>query len=296
MADLQVWVQNHTLTGTRLAFVPTMGALHDGHISLIETARAHADCVVASIFVNPKQFGKNEDFGRYPRTTESDIAKLREAGCNAIWLPEEADIYPPNFCTRVTITGPLSETLCGQNRPEFFGGVATVVHRLLSVVRPHVLVLGNKDWQQQLVIRRMVQDLLLPVTVVGSATIREQDGLPRSSRNAYLSKEARAAAGMILPPALTAVQQQFQGGAHDGQELQALVLKVLEEGIAKAKAKYVDMEFALHYGVVVNGTNLETPTAPWEPDQIWVCAVAVVVDGTRLLDNIHLSVDTSSTK
>jgi pantoate--beta-alanine ligase len=176
--------------GLSVGLVPTMGALHAGHISLVALAKARCDRVVATIFVNPRQFSPGEDLDAYPRTMERDIALLGEAGCHALFAPTVSEIYPAGFATSITVSG-ISEGLCGATRPNFFGGIATVVAKLLILAEPDTAFFGEKDYQQLLVIKRLVKDLALPVEIIGGALIREPDGLAMSSRNAYLSDNER---------------------------------------------------------------------------------------------------------
>jgi pantoate--beta-alanine ligase len=193
-ATLAGWRENHQ----RIGFVPTMGNLHAGHISLLAAARQRANRVVASVFVNPLQFGPGEDYERYPRTPDDDRQLLEEARCDLLFLPEVAEIYP-NGATQQTLirVRGLSDTLCGEFRPGHFEGVATVVAKLFNIVQPEVAVFGEKDFQQFTIIRRMAQDLCMPVEVVGAATVRTPDGLAMSSRNRYLSAEERERAPRI---------------------------------------------------------------------------------------------------
>ncbi|MCA1909207.1 MAG: pantoate--beta-alanine ligase [Magnetospirillum sp.] len=195
-ADLRGRVQYWRDQGLSVAFVPTMGALHDGHLTLVRTGLELADRVVVSVFVNPTQFGPNEDFSRYPRQEAQDAALLTEAGCHLLYAPTVAEMYPDGFATTIHVSG-VSDGLCGDVRPGHFDGVATVVAKLLLQVAPHMALFGEKDWQQLAVIRRLVRDLDIPVEVVGVPTVREFDGLARSSRNAYLSMEERKIAPVL---------------------------------------------------------------------------------------------------
>ncbi len=180
----------------KIGFVPTMGALHEGHLSLVDIAAQHADKVIVSIFVNPAQFAPHEDFDDYPRTEQSDLEKLSLRAVDAVYLPNRDAMYPPNYSTDVAVGG-VSEGLESATRPHFFGGVATVVAKLLNQVQPDMVVFGEKDYQQLLVIRRMVRDLDMPIKIIGGATGREPDGLAMSSRNAYLTAAQRETAGEL---------------------------------------------------------------------------------------------------
>lgn len=182
--------------GQRVGFVPTMGALHEGHLSLVDLARSHADRVVASVFVNPTQFGPNEDFDKYPRTEAEDAAMLAGRGCDLLWAPSVAEMYPEGFATEVRVGG-LTDILCGADRPGHFNGVATVVAKLFNQVEPDLAAFGEKDFQQLQVIRRMVRDLDLPVRIVAGPTVREADGLAMSSRNRRLTADQRAVAARL---------------------------------------------------------------------------------------------------
>ena len=195
-AEARDWRRQMLAQGKRVAFVPTMGALHAGHLSLIQIGREKADVVAASIFVNPTQFAAHEDLGTYPRTEDSDLQKLSEAGCAFCYCPSASEMYPPGDSTRVMVKD-LSHILEGEVRPHFFEGVASVVSRLFLHVGPDIAVFGEKDFQQLLVIKRMVQDLGFPIEIVGGATTRETDGLAMSSRNAYLNAEERARAAAV---------------------------------------------------------------------------------------------------
>jgi pantoate--beta-alanine ligase len=181
-----------------VALVPTMGALHDGHVSLVRLAKRRAAKVVVSIFVNPTQFAPSEDFSSYPRTWTADMAKLSAEAVDLVWNPDVKTMYPEGFATRITPEGPASAGLEDRFRPHFFGGVATVVGKLFTQVRPHIAIFGEKDYQQLMVVRRMAADLDLGVRVIGSKTVRERDGLAMSSRNAYLSGDERRTASELF--------------------------------------------------------------------------------------------------
>lgn len=207
--------------GRRIALVPTMGALHEGHLSLVDEARKCADVVVVSIFVNPTQFGPNEDFARYPRPLESDLALCRDAFVDVVFTPPVAQMYPPGSQTFVALSE-LSQPLCGRSRPEHFRGVATVVAKLLLAAKPHVAVFGEKDFQQLALVRRMARDLLFDVEIVGVPIVREADGLARSSRNVHLDADARRQA-VVLVRALDAAQSAVSAGESDAAALLDLV-------------------------------------------------------------------------
>jgi pantoate--beta-alanine ligase len=205
VAELRAQIAAWRKSGARVGLVPTMGALHDGHLSLVRATQSRAGKVVASIFVNPAQFAPHEDFDRYPRTLESDAAKLAGVGLDLIFAPSVAEMYPQGFATKIEVGGP-SLGLETDFRPHFFGGVATVVAKLLIAALPDLAIFGEKDYQQLLVIRRLAADLGLPIEIVGAPIVREADGLAMSSRNAYLSPDERKVAGrlnLILRDAIT---------------------------------------------------------------------------------------------
>jgi pantoate--beta-alanine ligase len=253
-----------------LALVPTMGALHAGHMALIAEAKKQADTVAASIFVNPTQFGVGEDFGRYPRQEERDARMLEEAGCNLLWTPSVHDIYPDGFATKISVSG-VSARWEGEARPGHFDGVATVVAKLLLSVRPDVALFGEKDFQQLAVIRRMVADLDIPVEVVAVRTVREGDGLALSSRNAYLPADERKQAA-VLPRAL----QTARAAILDGTPV--------EEVLREAKALIHDGGFSrVDYFALVDAATLEPLDAPKGEMRL---IAAAVIGTTRLIDNI----------
>lgn len=261
--------------GERIAFVPTMGNLHDGHMALVEAASRHADHVVASIFVNPMQFGEHDDFDAYPRTLEEDGRRLAQAGVGVLFAPAIAAIYPGGVeaSTRVEVPG-LSDTLCGASRPGHFTGVATVVTKLLNMVQPDVALFGEKDFQQLAVIRRMVSDLDMPVEVIGVPTVREEDGLAMSSRNGYLTPEERSIAP-VLYKTLREIAKRLQDGEGDFPCLQDFAFKILEkEG------------FRGDYVAIRRSEDLSEP-APG--DRNLVILAAAWLGKARLIDNLQVS-------
>lgn len=217
LADLRAILDGWRERGLRIGLVPTMGNLHSGHLALVEEVRRHCDRVVASIFVNPTQFGPGEDYESYPRTRQADLEQLDQIGCELAWLPEVAEMYPLAESFMVQPPAGLTDTLCGAHRPGHFRGVATVVLRLFNQVAPRVAIFGEKDFQQLLVIRRMVTDLALPIDIRGLETRREADGLAMSSRNQYLSADERRCA-----PELARVLSETAAGLNSGQAWEAL--------------------------------------------------------------------------
>jgi pantoate--beta-alanine ligase len=254
-----------------IGFVPTMGALHAGHLALIERARRDCSPVIASIFVNPKQFGPKEDLAKYPRTLESDLEKLKAAGVDSLFLPEPAEIYPPGFSTYVSVEG-LSERLEGRTRPGHFRGVSTVVLKLLEIVQPHYAYFGRKDAQQVRIISQMVDDLNLDTQIVIHPIIREADGLAMSSRNAYLNTEERKAAG-VLHRSLRAVGAELATGARDVLQLLAIMRRVLD-GEPMARVDYAEIVDALTFEPVVRVSRS------------CYALLAVYIGKTRLIDNL----------
>lgn len=231
VAELRAQVRAWRAEGLTVGFTPTMGALHEGHLSLVRLARTRADRVVASIFVNPTQFGPNEDFEAYPRNEAGDAALLAGAGCHLLYAPSVAEMYPPGASTTVTVSG-VSEPLDGIARPGHFAGVATVVTKLLNQCAPDVAVFGEKDWQQLQVIRRLARDLDIPVEIVGAPTARAEDGLALSSRNAYLTADQRPVAGRLNQVLRKAYDRLRAGEPVSAVEAEA-VAELLAAGFAK---------------------------------------------------------------
>ncbi|MEP7044515.1 MAG: pantoate--beta-alanine ligase [Dokdonella sp.] len=254
----------------RVGLVPTMGNLHAGHHSLVELAREHADVVIASVFVNPTQFGPNEDFARYPRTPEADAAGLEASGCDVLLMPAVEDMYPYGVERSARISVPeLSDVLEGEIRPGHFDGVATVVAKLFNLVRPHVAVFGQKDYQQLLVIRRLARDLAYPIEIVAAPIVREANGLAMSSRNQYLGAEQREQAGVIH-----ATLQQMAVEVRAGQPLDTVE--------AEARARLQKAGFAPDYTVIRRADDLRAATAA---DRHLVALIAARLGSTRLIDN-----------
>lgn len=273
--ELRERVDGWRREGLRVAFVPTMGALHEGHLSLVRLARERADRVVASVFVNPTQFGPGEDFERYPRDPEGDAALLDSAGCDLLFLPERDTIYPPGQATFVEPGGP-AEGLEGAHRPGHFRGVATVVAVLFGLVRPDVAVFGEKDAQQLAVIRRMVLDLRIGIEIVAGPTVREADGLALSSRNAYLDPQERRAAA-VLSRALFAARDRIVAGERSAEAVRALLLATLAAE-PRARVDYAEVVDAESFRPVEHLAGRVT------------LPLAVRIGGTRLIDNLSLEV------
>jgi pantoate--beta-alanine ligase len=270
-ASLRAW-RGKITPGTRVGFVPTMGALHEGHVSLMHQARREADVVIVSIFVNPLQFGPNEDLSRYPRPIEADIEKLQAAGVDALFLPDVEDMYPDGASTLVEETM-VSGPLCGAMRPGHFTGVTTVVLKLFNMVQPHVAVFGQKDAQQCAVIERMVRDLDVPVDIQRGPIVREADGLALSSRNVYLAPEDRAAAPLIQQ-SLQAVAAAYADGEHDAERLAAIGTAVLARS-ERIKTQYWEVRDPESLGAI---TTVGARGA--------LLAVAAHLGTTRLIDNL----------
>lgn len=274
ISEARAWSALMHQNGDSVALVPTMGALHRGHLALVEEARRRASRVVVSIFVNPLQFGPHEDLARYPRTLATDLEKLAALGTDVAFVPSVEEMYPEGpALTRVTVTE-MSQVLCGRTRPTHFEGVTTVVAKLLNIVGPDVALFGEKDWQQLAVIRRMVQDLNFAVEVVGVSTVREPSGLALSSRNQYLTEGERDQAS-ALHRALEAAQEKYGQGERDSRILQEIVRETL--GAVGIHPEYVEL-----------ADPISLKTAPDRLDGQTLLALAARIGKARLIDNVIL--------
>ncbi|SHK20959.1 pantoate--beta-alanine ligase [Rhodothermus profundi] len=264
--------------GQRLALVPTMGALHEGHLALVREARARADHVTVSIFVNPTQFGPNEDYARYPRQLEQDVAALDALGVDVVFAPTVEEMYPEGAASHLTwvYVEKLDAHLCGRYRPGHFRGVATVVAKLFNICKPHVAVFGLKDAQQFQIIRRMVQDLSYDIELVGVPTVREPDGLALSSRNVYLNPEERAQA-VVLSRAVEAARRAIEAGEQRPEAIVEAMRQILARA-PLARVQYVE---------VVDAETLQ-PVRQIRPGQRVLAGVAVFFGNTRLIDSVFV--------
>ncbi len=270
--QLAEWRQH----GDHIALVPTMGNLHAGHVSLVELAREHAERVVVSIFVNPTQFGEGEDFDGYPRTLERDTRRLKTTAADLIFAPDVETMYPFGLTDATTVSVPrITENFCGASRPGHFDGVTSVVARLFALVQPDTAIFGQKDYQQQLVIRHMSLDLNLPVTVITGETVREEDGLAMSSRNQYLTDDERAKAPVLFA-VLSGVGSELQNGGRNFDELEA-----------ESVARLTGAGFTVDYFSIRRAQNLEIPDR--DCDELVVLAAARLGDA-RLIDNIVVTI------
>ena len=260
--------------GRRIGLVPTMGALHEGHLTLMRAAKEATDFVIASVFVNPTQFGPNEDFDAYPRRFEEDCRKLESVGVDAVFHPQAADMYPQGFCTYVNVDGDITHKLCGAQRPIHFRGVATVVTKLFNITQADEAFFGQKDAQQVVVVCRFVQDLNLPVHINMVPIVREESGLARSSRNVYLSPEEKTAA-LVLSRSLRLAKDAYEKGERNAAVLKAQVTKEIA-GEPLAAIDYVDL------------FSFPALEAIETVDEKSLLALAVRIGKTRLIDNIIL--------
>ena len=273
--SLRAELKNARRQGKTIAFVPTMGNLHAGHIKLVDRAKLEAEVVVVSIFVNPLQFGANEDLDNYPRTLAADQEKLFDAGTDLLFTPSVDDIYPEGMEPHAKLTVPIiTNTLCGAARPGHFDGVTTVVNKLFNIVQPDVAVFGQKDFQQLAVIRKMVKDFCIPIEIIGESTARAADKLALSSRNGYLSKQERAIAPTIFH-AIDNIKQAIANGERQYDQL-----------IEDAKVMLTDAGFSIDYVEVRDAFSLMTPTP--ESSEL-VILVAAKLGTTRLIDNLTIS-------
>jgi len=273
VSDMQRRCLNERQAGKRVAFVPTMGFLHQGHLSLLEEGRRRGDLLVLSIFVNPTQFGQGEDFEQYPRNLEQDRALAEQAAVDILFAPDAQQMYPPGYASFVAVER-LSEPLCGASRPGHFRGVCTVVNKLFNIVQPRVALFGCKDFQQLAVIRRMVLDLNLPVEVVGMPIVRESDGLALSSRNVYLTPEQRRQ-GLVLSAVLRQTAERARGGERDARTLLAAARRRIE-ALSEARIDYIQ---------ICHQSTLEEVESV---DEDAVMLLAVYFGQTRLIDNSTL--------
>lgn len=277
IAEMRAFSKKEALAQRRIGFVPTMGALHEGHISLLAKAKANSDTLVASIFVNPTQFDNTEDLEKYPKCIEDDCRALEKAGVAAVFMPSAEEMYPNGFATFVEVVGPLTDKLCAIARPGHFRGVATVVLKLFNIIQPQVAVFGEKDLQQVLIIDKMVRDLDLPIAIQVGATVREIDGLAMSSRNRRLNDVARAKA-LSLPRGLDLANAAYKEGERSCLKLTEAVYNEL----------LVQPGVEVDYCDVVALRNFESKDIA---DESCVLACAAFVDGVRLIDHIYLGGD-----
>jgi pantoate--beta-alanine ligase len=278
--ELRAAVARARSEGKRIGLVPTMGNLHSGHAALVTKAAQRVDFVVASIFVNPLQFGAGEDLDKYPRTLAADQEKLLQAGCHLLFAPNVEEVYPEGMSGQTRVSVPqLSEGLCGASRPGHFEGVATVVCKLFNMVQPDLAVFGQKDFQQLAVIRALVQDLNMPIQIIGEPTVRAADGLALSSRNGYLDQQQRAIAPALYR-SLSQIAQAIEQGERDYPKLLGEQRQQLEA--AGLRPDYLEIRHA---------TNLLPATAD---DRDLVILAAAYLGATRLIDNLHLNLDATA--
>jgi pantoate--beta-alanine ligase len=272
--EMQTWANHGRLERKKIGFVPTMGYLHEGHLSLMRIAREVCDLVVVSIFVNPSQFAPHEDFNAYPRDFQRDSDMSKKEGVDILFAPEVHELYPEGFQTYVSLEK-IPVHLCGVSRPIFFRGVATVVTKLFNIVKPHTAVFGKKDYQQFLVIRRMAYDLHMDIEILGAETIREHDGLAMSSRNIYLTKTQRTSA-LSLNKALKAAQKDVESGINNASQ----IIRKTKEFISSHPETQID------YVAICDPETLEAIQVINQPV---LMALAVKVGSTRLIDNMILN-------
>ncbi len=276
VGQMQMRAERLRQAGHTICLVPTMGFLHEGHLTLMRIGKAHADILILSIFVNPTQFGPSEDYEAYPRDTEGDLLKAERMGADIVFMPRADEMYGKGFQTKVSL-GDLTRHLCGRSRPDHFDGVATVVAKLFNITKPHLAVFGQKDYQQLAVITRMVRDLNMDIEIIGAPTVRETDGLAMSSRNSYLDPEARRSA-LCLKEAMDLADGMVKQGERDARVIKRAI-EALIEGVPLARIDYVSM---------CDPVTLD-PVETMERETL--LALAVRVGKTRLIDNRMLSGD-----
>ncbi len=272
--EIQAFSKAAKNAGKSVGLVPTMGALHEGHLTLMRRARQENDVVIASVFVNPTQFGPNEDFDAYPRRFEEDCKKMETIPVDAVFHPEPKEMYPEGYCTYVNVEGDITKKLCGAQRPGHFRGVATVVTKLMNLSRADRAYFGQKDAQQVVVVKRFVSDLNIPTEIVMVPIVREESGLARSSRNQYLSSEEKEAA-LVLSRSLKKGKEAFEGGEKDVETLKKIVRDEIETE-ATAVIDYVDI---YSFPALLPIKKAEQPA---------LLAIAVKIGKTRLIDNVIL--------
>jgi len=268
--DMQQWACATREAGKKIAFVPTMGFLHEGHVALMREGKVRGDYLVVSIFVNPTQFGVGEDYEKYPRDLEGDTEKVSSAGGDIIFAPSAKEMYPSGYQTFVAVEK-VTQNLCGASRPTHFQGVTTVVAKLFNIIKPHVAIFGEKDYQQLVTIRQMTRDLSFDIEIIGMSTIREEDGLAMSSRNKYLSSEERKQA-LCLFSALNQVEKLFQGGEKNSKKLIDRAAEIIR----------IQPAAAIDYVKVCHPETIED--LEWIDDKA-LMALAVKIEKTRLIDN-----------
>lgn len=279
-SSLQKALKESRAAGQTIAFVPTMGNLHDGHLELVRAAHRHCDLVVVSIFVNPLQFGKGEDLSTYPRTLSEDKEKLFEQGTHYLYFPDVEEIYPEGMAGQTLVKVPkLSETLCGSSRPGHFDGVTTVVSKLFNIVQPDVAIFGEKDFQQLSIIQKMVHDLCMPITILGVATARDEDGLAKSSRNGFLTAEQRKIAPLIHETLMTC------------REAIACDFDNFLQLESHARMKLLQAGFVPDYFAIRDARTLRAVTE--DTEEIAILAAARL-GKTRLIDNVRLTLNPAS--
>ena len=275
--SLRAELDTHRRNGKRIGMVATMGNLHDGHLELIDLARQQADIVVATIFVNPLQFGLNEDWDQYPRTFESDVAKLNSRDCHYLFFPTDREMYPNGIDHQTRVFCPtMTNVLCGASRPGHFEGVTTVVTKLAHIVDPDVALFGEKDWQQLAIIRRMAADLCMRVEIIGAPVARAEDGLALSSRNSFITGEERPNANQLYTT-LQWAKSQIEAGAHDYERIESA-----------AKQQIIDAGFRPDYFSVCNAQKL---TPALDDDRDLAILGALFTSGARLIDNVQVKLD-----